>query len=224
MRRIRKKFDTPKHPWERDRINAEKEILSEYGLKNKKEIWKFESRMRSYMRQAKRLSALKTVQSEKEEIQLKEKLVKLGLLSPSSPIEDVLGLDVKQVLERRLQTLVFKKGLAQTVNQARQMIVHGHVTVGGSKITIPSYVVSLNEESSISLVAGSGFVKQLEEASKKEKAKKEASKKTESKKEEKKESKKEDSKEVEDGKKANTKKSESKKSESKTSDSTTKKE
>tara|TARA_Y100000310_G_C20660020_1_gene804207 strand:- start:1535 stop:2236 length:702 start_codon:yes stop_codon:yes gene_type:complete len=172
MRRLRKKFDVPKQPWDRDRIDSEREILSEYGLKNKEELWKAETKVRSFMRQVKSLVASHTDQSEKEKKQLLDKLVRVGLIAPSSSVEDVLGIDLKQLLDRRLQTVVFKKGLAQSVKQARQIIVHGHVTVAGSKITIPSYIISVNEESSVNLVPGSFFVKQHEELKKKKEEKK----------------------------------------------------
>ena len=163
MRRLRKKFDAPKQLWNRDRIEHDKGLLSEYGLQNMKEIWKAEARLRDLMRQAKRLVALRTAQSEKEKKLLLDKLVKVGLISPSSSVEDVLGIGLKQLLDRRLQTVVFKAGLANTAKQARQLIVHGHVAVAGSKVTVPSYLVSVSEESSVSFVPGSSFAKQHEE-------------------------------------------------------------
>jgi len=36
----RKKYETPSHPWQEDRIKAENELVKKYGLKNKKEVWK----------------------------------------------------------------------------------------------------------------------------------------------------------------------------------------
>ena len=39
-RKTRKKYDTPQHPWQKERMDQESVFLKEYGLKNKKEIWK----------------------------------------------------------------------------------------------------------------------------------------------------------------------------------------
>ena len=48
--------------------------------------------------------------------------------------------------ERRLQTIVVKKGLARSVRQARQFITHGHIIIGENKITAPNYMVNSDEE------------------------------------------------------------------------------
>ncbi len=66
-------------------------------------------------------------------------------------LDDVLALTVNDVLERRLQTLIFKKGHAKSINQARQVIVHGHVSVDKRKVVFPSYLVPLEEEKRISV-------------------------------------------------------------------------
>jgi small subunit ribosomal protein S4 len=150
-KKIRKKFTTPRHPWQRTRLENEKELIQEFGLSNKKELWKVVSELTNYADQAKRLTPLllsqKKDQAEKESKQLLEKLSKLGLLSNRATLADVLTLSTRDLLERRLQTIVYKKGLARSINQARQFIVHGHVTVDGKKITSPSYLVTMSEES-----------------------------------------------------------------------------
>ena len=61
-------------------------------------------------------------------------------------MEDVLNLTLKDVMERRLQTLVVRKQMANSMMQSRQFITHEHVAVGARKITAPSYLVSVNEE------------------------------------------------------------------------------
>jgi small subunit ribosomal protein S4 len=53
-------------------------------------------------------------------------------------------------LERRLQTLVFRKGLAHNINQARQFIVHGHIALDKKRTRWPSMLVPLSEEGKIS--------------------------------------------------------------------------
>ncbi len=149
-KRIRKKYQTPFHPWQRERILEEKEILREYGLKNKKEIWKYASKLRSARNQVKKIVAnIRSEQSAKEREQLMNKLLRYSIISKDSKIEDILDLKVKDFLERRLQTLVFRNGFARSTNQARQFIVHGHISVDGKKVTAPSFLVSKNEESKI---------------------------------------------------------------------------
>ena len=75
-----------------------------------------------------------------------KKLVKLGILGPGAEFEDVLLLTVEDILKRRLQTLVFEKGFAKTIYQARQLVVHGHIQVKGKKINAPSYIVKREED------------------------------------------------------------------------------
>jgi len=148
-RRTKKKYQKPRHPWRADRIEEEKKILKTYGLKNKKEIWRAETLMRGFRRQARKLLALRTEQAKKEEKQLLDRLRRLNLLKGDATLDGVLALKTEDILGRRLQTIVFKKGLARTINQARQFIAHGHVFVKGEKVTAPGYLVRAEEEDAI---------------------------------------------------------------------------
>ncbi|MBU0457484.1 MAG: 30S ribosomal protein S4 [Nanoarchaeota archaeon] len=145
----RKKYSTPMHPWIQSNIESEKKIKEEYGLKNKTEIFIANSFLKKYKNIAKALIAKKTEQGEKEKLQILKKLQQLGLLSVGSDLDQILGLEMKDVLERRLQSIVFRKGLAKSINQARQFIVHRHIMVGDKEISMPSYLVSLEEENKI---------------------------------------------------------------------------
>lgn len=149
-RQARKKYTGPSHPWNRERIEEERVIKRDYGLKNKKEIWKMQSILSRSKDHAKRLIPQISAQSKKEQKDLIQRLHKMGLLSSTAKLEDVLGLTAKDIMERRLQTVVFKKGLARSIIQSRQFISHGHIFVNGRKITVPSYIVLKNEENSIS--------------------------------------------------------------------------
>ncbi|MBW2975880.1 30S ribosomal protein S4 [Candidatus Woesearchaeota archaeon] len=153
----RKKFSKPAHPWQKERILAEKELLKEYGLNRKYEIWKMSSILKNFTRQAKNLVSPENPQVEKERNQLLTKLLSLGLASKDSKIEDVLSLTLKDIMERRLQTLVYRKNMANTVKQARQLIVHEHISVGGKTITAPSHLVPLREENNINFSQNSAF-------------------------------------------------------------------
>ena len=146
MRRSRKTYKRPKKPFDKERIEAEKELMKKYGLRRKKEIWKAEAILRKYRRLARRLAAEK---NEAQEKQLIEKLKKMGIMESGNSLDDVLGLTVEDILKRRLQTVVYQKGLARTPKHARQLIVHGHVFLKGRRITFPSYLVPKEEEDKI---------------------------------------------------------------------------
>ena len=145
----RKKYKKPVRPWEKSRIEEEKVLIKEFGLKNKKELWKAESILRNIRNQAKRLIGSKTEQSKKEEKQLLEKLGKIGLIKGEGKVEDILSLNKKDILERRLESIVFKENLSKSISQARQFIVHGHIMVKDRVVRVPSYLVSLEEEGQI---------------------------------------------------------------------------
>jgi small subunit ribosomal protein S4 len=149
-RRIRAKFSKPKHPWQKERIEEEKIIKREYGLKNKSEIWRAVSKLKDFSSQAKKLIAARGTQSELETQQLLGKLSRLGLIGQNATLGDVLGLQVENYLDRRLQSILVKKKLARTTKQARQFITHGHIEVRGKKVTAPSYMVLSAEEKQIS--------------------------------------------------------------------------
>jgi len=155
-RKIRKKYQTPIHPWQKDRLEMESPLVKQYGLKNKKELWKVDSKLKNYKDNAKSLVALEGLQAEKEKTQLLNKLKSYGILS-SDELDDILGLKLEQLLDRRLQTIVFKKGLARSVKQARQMITHRQIIVNGKKITAPGHLVKLADENSIQFSASSKF-------------------------------------------------------------------
>jgi small subunit ribosomal protein S4 len=148
-KRLRKKYSTPVHPWNAANIELEKELIKEYKLGNKKEIWKISSVLKKYKDLAKKLIAVKTAQGEKERNQMMDKLFRWGLIGEGAALDDVLSLNVKDLMERRLQSLVFRMGLSRSMKQARQFIVHRHVRVGNKKITFPSYIVSRDEEGQI---------------------------------------------------------------------------
>ena len=165
-KRQRKKFSKPDHPWRKERILAEKEILKQYGLRRKYEIWKMDSMLKKFLHRAKKIIGQRTSQSEIEKKQLLSRLCMLGLLKKDSRVEDVLNLTLKNILERRLQTLVYRKNMAKTIVQARQFIIHEHIGVGNRKVTAPSYLVSVNEEDKIKLVDPISFLILLQNQSK----------------------------------------------------------
>ena len=157
----RRKYHTPSHPWQSDRIREENELIHKYGLKNKREVWKAKSQLTKFRQQARNLLArLRTgdEQAMREKDELLERLNNLGILSDDAQLDDVLALNVESILARRLQTVIYMKGLAYTPQQARQFITHGHIAVDGKKVTIPSYMTRRKEEDFIEYYENSVFV------------------------------------------------------------------
>ncbi len=156
-RRLKSKYSGPRHPWNKARIDEEKKLVAEHGLKNKKEIYKANSKLKNYASQAKKLIAATGKQAELEKTQLINKLNTLGLVSKTAHMDDVLSLTVKDILGRRLQTILHKKGYARSVKQARQFITHGHVMINNKLIKVPSYLVTLAEEPAIQFLEKSAL-------------------------------------------------------------------
>lgn len=157
-----KSYETPNHPFQGERIAEEHSLLDRYGLKNKEELWRAQSELRSFRREAR--SLLGQVAGEEGGQTGQEflgRLKRLGLLDEQQGVDDVLALETTDVLERRLQTVAYRKGLAHTPQQARQFIVHGHVTVDGSRVTVPSYKVPVAEEDSIAFDESSPLADEL---------------------------------------------------------------
>jgi small subunit ribosomal protein S4 len=146
MRKLRRKYKRPRRPWDKGRIEEERKLMNTYGLSRKKEIWKIESVLRSFRRRARDLTAKR---NEEEVEKLLERLQKMGLLEKNATLSDVLSLTLEDLFERRLQTLVFKKGLANTPKHSRQLIVHGHILINDRKMIYPGYIVPKGLENKI---------------------------------------------------------------------------
>jgi small subunit ribosomal protein S4 len=163
----RKKYETPSHPWQEDRIKAENEIVKKYGLKNKREVWKAKTKLRKLRGQARELLVRvkgPEAQGKKESDQLLMHLNKMNFLPLNSALDDVLALEIDSILSRRLQTLIYLKGLASTPDQARQLIIHGHIAIDDRKVTVPGYLVNKDEESKITYTKASPLNDQMHPA------------------------------------------------------------
>jgi len=148
-KKLRKKYSTPAHPWNKAEIDIAKELRREYGLSIRKEVLIADSFLKKYKDIAKRLIADTSKQGLVEKQQMMDKLSRLGLLSAGAELDQVLSLTVQDVLNRRIQSVLYKKGLARTMKQARQFIVHRHVTLDGKDITSPGYLLSIDDESKL---------------------------------------------------------------------------
>ena len=153
-RRVWKK---PKRPLNYDLLMDELKTLGAFGLKTKRELWKTQTELSRVRLHARSLLALRREVRERKEPILIQSLSKIGLVDQNSTLDDVLNLQVTDLLSRRLQTIAQKKLYFKTPYQARQAIVHGHVMIGDSVVTIPSYIVKTEEETKIRLIPESRF-------------------------------------------------------------------
>ncbi|MDV3243624.1 MAG: 30S ribosomal protein S4 [Nitrososphaerales archaeon] len=151
-KRSRKTYSRPRSPWRADQLAQELYLLGTFGLRNKRELWKAQTHLSSVRKQARTLLAATEQVRLREEKKLLASLHRQGLVAENAALDDILNLTVEDVLARRLQSMIFKKGMALSALHSRQLIVHGHVTVGDRSITVPGYGVSREEEGSIKLV------------------------------------------------------------------------
>ena len=153
-----KHYNTPSHPWQKTRIEQERTLTHQYGLKSKKEIWKADTKVREMRRQARKLTAnANDKQAQKEKSLLLNKLSRLGMLEQGAALEDVLRMAPENILDRRLQTQVYLQGLASTVKQSRQLIIHGHISVEGAVNRVPGMIVTKNQEKNINYAPSSAL-------------------------------------------------------------------
>lgn len=148
-RKLRKKYEPPKHPWQKARIDEENRFTVEYGTSNKKEIWRARTLVRKYREIARTLVGLPATERKGREDALTGKLISMGVLKEGASIDNVLSVKVEDVLERRLQTIVWRKGICSTIEQARQFIVHGHIAVSGRKATSPGMLITVEQEKTV---------------------------------------------------------------------------
>ena len=154
FRRVWKK---PKRPLNFDLKMDELKILGTFGLKTKRELWKARTELSRVRNQARSLLALRQDVREQKEPILMNSLSKVGYVQSDATLDDVLNLEINDLLARRLQTIVQKKFYFKTPYQARQAVVHGHIMIGDRVVTVPSYKVKVEEESSIHLTPESSF-------------------------------------------------------------------
>ena len=148
-RKAKKSYTRPRSIWTSDQISSELYIVGSYGLRNKKELWKAQTEIARIRNQARALLAISTDVRHEKETKLLNYLSRLGIVEDSSTLDDILNLKIEDILERRLQTLVMKRSNLKSPYQARQIVVHGHVSIGDRKINLPGYLVKKDEEAQI---------------------------------------------------------------------------
>jgi small subunit ribosomal protein S4 len=145
----KKSYRRPRRIWTSDQLSSELYVVGSYGLRNKKELWKAQTKVANFRNQARTLLALTTEDRHGKESNLLSFLNRLALVKDSATLDDVLNLKIEDILERRLQTIIMKKMAIKSPLQARQVVVHGFVSVGNRKVNLPGYLVKREEEPQI---------------------------------------------------------------------------
>ena len=134
--------------WDRQRIDEEHGLKEKYGLKNLREVWMAQSELRRIRRNVREVLSGKA--SEEVGRNIIARLAKYSIVSNKATLDDLLIVDTNAILGRRLQSLVFERGMAKSIKQARQLITHGFIAVDGKRVTSPSYVVPAVDDQKIS--------------------------------------------------------------------------
>ncbi|HXG07815.1 MAG TPA: 30S ribosomal protein S4 [Nitrososphaera sp.] len=148
-RKSKKLYRRPRMIWTTDQLSTELYIMGSYGLRNKRELWKAQTEVARIRNQARALLALSAEARSEKEKRLLNFLNRLGLVKEGATLDDILNLKAEDLLERRLQTIVMRKSGATSPYQARQIVTHGHVSIGSRKVNIPGYLVRKDEEPQI---------------------------------------------------------------------------
>ncbi len=156
-KRKHKKYTTPQRPYDTENLMEELKLIGGYGLRNKRELWRLKTELSELRRRARGILSLGAEERAVRQKELMDKLNKMGLVGPNGTPEDVLTLSIEDLLERRLQTYIVRRGLARGFFQARQLIVHGHISIDGRKVTAPSYHVRIDDERTLDYAASSPY-------------------------------------------------------------------
>merc|ERR1712243_144273 len=155
-----KTFVTPRRPFEKSVLDQELKLIGEYGLRNKREVWRVKYTLAKMRKAVRELLTL----DEKDPRRLFQgnallrRLVRTGVLDESKmKLDYVLGLKNEDFLERRLQTQVFKLGLAKSIHHSRVLIRQGHIRVRKQLVNIPSFIVRLESQKHINLALNSPY-------------------------------------------------------------------
>merc|ERR1712183_596088 len=155
-----KVYTTPRRPFEKARLDQELKLIGEFGLRNKREVWRVKYSLAKIRSAARDLLTLEEKDPRRlfEGNALLRRLVRTGVLPDDKmKLDYVLGLKVDDFLERRLQTQVFKMGLAKSIHHARILIKQRHIRVRKQVVNVPSFIVRLPSQKHIDFSLNSPF-------------------------------------------------------------------
>ncbi|VDK49886.1 unnamed protein product [Anisakis simplex] len=155
-----KVYKSPRRPFEKERLDQELKLIGEFGLRNKREVWRVKYTLAKIRKAARTLLTLEEKDPKRlfEGNALLRRLVRIGVLSEDRmKLDYVLGLRVEDFLERRLQTQVFKLGLAKSIHHARVLIRQKHIRVRRQIVNVPSFIVRLDSQKHIDFSLKSPF-------------------------------------------------------------------
>merc|ERR1712004_564517 len=148
----RKTYVTPKRPFEKERLDQELKLIGEFGLRNKREVWRVKMTLAKVRKAARMLLTLEEKDPKRlfEGNALLRRLIRIGVLDETrQKLDHVLSLKIEDFLKRRLQTQVFKLGLAKSVHHARVLIKQRHIRVRKQVVDVPSFIVRLDSQKHI---------------------------------------------------------------------------
>ena len=155
-----KNFKTPRRPYEKERLDGELRLVGEYGLRCKREIWRVQYALAKLRKTARTLLTLDPKDPKRifEGAALLRRMSRYGLLADDElELDAVLQLSTQKLLERRLQTKVYKLGLAKSIHHARVLIKQRHINVGNQLVNSPSFMVRTASEKHVDFSPNSPY-------------------------------------------------------------------
>jgi len=149
LRRFNKTSQSPRRPWEKERLISELQTIGEYGLKNKREVWRVRLVLAKIRKTARTLLTLDEKDPRRifEGEALLRRLHRFGILDESkNKLDYVLGLKLNDFLERRLQTQIFKLTMADSIHDARVTVRQRHIKVRNQMVNVPSFIVRVESQ------------------------------------------------------------------------------